>query len=351
MKKAALILLMSSTAFATPKRVIVPATAPSATARAKSVSHTPDVAENVDSDGNPVQPKAQVKSTTPSSTINQRTKMNPTVSASSAGYGTALAKRNPKASVTTNLPSEPGIKAPKFGDFELKAQLRNDLVMARPSELEDIGGKNFNLENEVRIGLKHKSGYGFSLTGTYATDNYADPSGNAGQSKDASLMLFHPSIVKTNTFDLYGYFRLYIPTSEKSREQDVRSGSYWSFLDITLPKKFSMTNLLISRVYTRPNPQPTDLNSLFYNSLELYHQTFKGISLAFGGQFEADNMYRNATGTEVDVYPFIDITLIPNVLIEPKYYFPVFVSGGGSVGASGAALNQTQAELFIKIAI
>lgn len=330
MKTTVLILCLSSSAFAASPTAI-----PTPTPTPKPFSST----------------KIEPARAVPSSTIQQRTKMNPTVSAASPGYATALAKRNVKKSLAVNLPTDPGIKAPKFGDFELKAQFLTIMTMGRAKELQDVGGRNFGLKNEARVGLKHKSGWGFALTGTYQTDNFADPSSDTGKNSDASLILYHPSLVKNNTFDLYGTLRLYIPTSENSREANVRAARYTSLLDITLPKKFSISNTFLAQGFTRPNPGPTDIASIFYNSLELSHQTFKGISLAFGAQAEADGFSGQQTGTQVDVYPFIDFAIIPNVLIEPKYYFPVFVSGGGTVGASGAAFDQSQAELFIKIAI
>jgi|GEM_PF-4566942 len=222
--------------------------------------------------------------------------------------------------------------------------------MANAEELQNEGGKNFGLSNEIRLGLKHQSGWGFNVTGSYQTDNYADPSGDAGTNGDASLMIIHPSIFKNATFDFHGVLRIYAPTSEKSRENDIRSASYYSFIDMTFAKRFSASNLTFIRGFTQPNPTDTSTQSVIVNALEFAHATTKTIALSFGGQFEADNA-RAGTSTEFDLYPFIDFTFIPNVLIEPKYYFPVYVGGNRQVNASGAALNQTQAELLIKIGI
>jgi hypothetical protein len=351
MKTTVLILCLSSSAFGA-SRVMRAEGQASVSAQTKAVSQAlAQSSKLVATSATPGPSDSASAPAAPTSTLKQRTKMNPTVSASSPGYGTALAKRSPKKSIAVTLPSEPGIKAPTFGDFELKAQFRNTMTLGRAQELQDEGGRNFGLNTEVRVGLKHKSGWGIGVTGTYKTDNFADPSSDTGKDSDASLMLSHPSIFKNNTFDLYGALRIYVPTSESSRENDVRSATYYSFLDITLPKKFSLSNTFLVHGFTRPAPGATDITSAVYESLELSHQTAKGMALAFGAQAEADSFYGQQTGTQVDLYPFIDFTLIPNVLIEPKFYLPVFVSGGGSVGASGASLDQSQAELFIKIAI
>lgn len=288
---------------------------------------------------------------TPTSTIKDRTQLDPSPSAATTDYQNALAKRRPKKSLTTDVPSEPGIKPPQFGDWQLKAQLRNDMMLPTVQELQNVGGQNFDLNNEVRLGLKHKSGWGFSLTAAYDTMNYADPSKDVGVTNDASLILFHPSIFKNNTFDLYGYLRLYVPTSESSRENDGRSVAYWSFLDITLAKRFSISQTFSARMYTQSNETDTSKISQIYDAVELAHSTFKGVNLSFGVQ-GIENVYNTqASANEVDVYPFIDFTFIPNILIEPKYYFPVYVGGSKSVGSTGAAMDQSSAELFIKMAI
>lgn len=349
MKKAAILLMMSSTAFAA--QPVKQTAVTTQTSRLVSQSMTPE--EQTPAPKKTAKKKAAPQAVAPQQVngVAQRTQLHPTVNAASPQYANALAKRSPKQSLTTNAPTDPGIQAPKFGDWELKAQIRNTLTMATAEELQNVGGKNFDLGNEVRIGLKHASGWGFSLTGAYQTGNFADPAGDTGVAKDASLMIFHPSLIKNDTFDFHGLVRIYAPTSEKSRENNIQSMAYWGFLDITLAKRFSMTNLLIARGNSQPSPAADDTQSWFYDSLELYHQTAKGISLSFGGQVIQNNSYASGSGTEVDLYPFIDFTIIPNVLIEPKYYFPVFVGGNGSAGVSGAALNQSQAELFIKIAI
>lgn len=263
---------------------------------------------------------------------------------------TVLKKRKvSKQALATN--AEPGIKAPKIGDFELKFQLRNTMTMARAEELQNIGGENFGLSTEVRLGLKHKSGWAFNVTGSHQTNNYADPSRNTGTNGDATLMLIAPSFYKGTLVDWHGVARVYAPTSEKSRANNVRSFAYYNYFDFDFGHKLTATQLTLARFFDRDTKGDSDVTSVIYNALEFYHQTTKGIALAFGGQFEADNTYRGGTGTEFDVYPFIDFTVIPNVLVEAKYYFPVFVGGNGSVGATGAALNQSQAELFVKIGI
>ena len=363
MKKAAILLMMSSTAFAA--QTVKQTTATTATSRLVSQSMTPE-------EQTPA-PKTTAKSAAKKKTAPQairaharvakaapqaaraRAPQAPQAAAPQAvapQQTTVVVRRAPKQALAATVPAaDPGgIKAPTFGDWELKAQLRNTLTMANAEELQNEGGKNFGLSNEVRVGMKHKSGWGFALTGTYQTQNFADPAGDAGSNGDASLMLYHPSIIKNDTFDFHGIARLYAPTSETSREKGILSASYYGFLDMTFAKRLTATNLTIVRGFSQPTPGDTDAQSVIYNSLEFYHATTKSISLSFGGQFEADNS-RSGTSTEFDLYPFIDFSPTPNLLIEPKYYFPVFVGGNRSVNASGAALNQTQAELFIKLSI
>ena len=144
---------------------------------------------------------------------------------------------------------------------------------------------------------------------------------------------------------------MYFPTSEKSQANNIHSVEIRNYLDLTFSHGFTASSFSMARFFDRDTKADSDLSSLVYSSFELAHQTLPTVALAFGGQFEADNSYRAGTGTQIDLYPFIDFTFIPNVLIEPKYYFPVSVGGNRSVDASGVALDQSKAELFIKIAI
>jgi hypothetical protein len=330
MKTAALFLMMSSTAFAAPQlaRKIVPGRAAPQAVRLEQPQAVPQKAPQL----------------APQTTLQTAPQKAPQTTR------TVLRKRKAaKQALATN--AEPGIKAPKIGDFELKFQLRNTMKMARAEELQNIGGENFGLSTEVRLGLKHVSGWSLTATGSHQTNNYADPSRNTGTNGDATLMLGTPSFYKNSLVNWYGVLRGYLPTSEKSRANNVRSMAYYNYLDFDLGHRLTATHVFLGRFFDRDTKGDTDVTSVIYNALEFYHQTTKGISLSFGGQFEADNTYRGGTGTEFDVYPFIDFSFIPNVLIEAKYYFPVFVGGNGSVGATGAALNQSQAELFVKIGI
>ena len=97
-------------------------------------------------------------------------------------------------------------------------------------------------------------------------------------------------------------------------------------------------------------PKPEDSPFVLYQSLELAHQTTKTIALAIGEQTTVETHYGTATGTTVEIYPFADITITKNILIEPKFYMPVLVSNIVD-GPSSVTMNQTQAELFVKISI
>ena len=333
MKKAALFLMMSSTAFAAQPidATTAPQKPPQLARRIVHRKRAPQAPLIVTPQAAKQQPKGHV----PRQVRQSPPQLKP--------------QQTPQQALAMN--AEPGIKAPKFGDFELKAQLRNMMTMARAQELQNVDGQNFGLGTEVRVGLKHTSGWGFNLTASHQTNNYADSARNTGANGDASLMVIAPSFYKDDFVDFHGIGRFYLPTSDSSRSGHVLSADYRNFLDFNFGHSLTATNLTITRFFDRDNKDAAALSSFVYNSLEFTHQTMKTVALAFGGQFEADNSYGNGTGTQVDLYPFIDFTVIPNVLIETKYYFPVFVGGNRSVGASGVALDQSQAELFVKIAI
>ncbi len=350
MKKAALLLMMSSTAFAAPQLVATQAqqavNSPQAV-KAPHAAKTQRAAQAPQHIGR-LQHPPQLSRHLKHGQAPQALPMSYAPQAASP----QLAKRSAPAKQalqTTTAPS--GIQAPKIGDFELKFQLRNTMTVARAEELQDIGGKEFGNLAEIRAGLKHKSGWGFMLTGANATTNFADNGKNTGNNGDATMILNVPSLIKTDSFHWFGYARAYFPTSDRSASNNVSSQAWYNFFEFNLGHNVTATNLTIARVFSRDLKQDSDLTSFVYNSLEFAHQTTSWAALSFGGQFEADNTVRNGTGHEIDLYPFVDIAVTPNILIEPKYYFPVFVGGNGGVGASGASMNQSYFELFVKLAI
>jgi hypothetical protein len=340
MKKAALVLLMSSTAFAAGQ--VAPQAAPQVAPQAA----TKPIAKKKATSQKPPQLARKIvhgqKTLAPQA---------PQLAPQLAATQPQLAKRAPRQTFAANVPVSPDIQAPKFGNFELKAQLRNTMTMARAQELQNVDGQNYGLNTEVRVGLKHVSGWGFNLTGAHKTNNYADSAKNTGTNGDASLMVYTPPYIKNDSVSVYSIVRPYIPTSERSQATNTHSLEFRNYIDLTFSHKLTATNFTLVRFFDADKMGDGDLTSLVYNALEFYHQTLPKVALAFGAQYEADNSYRSGTGTQVDVYPFIDFNVIPNVLIEPKYYFPVSIGGNRSVDASGVALDQSKAELFIKIAI
>ncbi|RYZ76092.1 MAG: hypothetical protein EOP05_06060 [Proteobacteria bacterium] len=255
-----------------------------------------------------------------------------------------------RRAVKSKVEDRVGIQAPSIGNFTFTAVLKNTMTMGRKYELEEIGGRNFALKNELVLGIKHKSGWGFSIADDIRQTNNNDHSKDKRNNiTDASLILSHPAIVKNESMSLGGYLRPYLPTSNRSQDSGFRQLRYYSFLDITMPAKWGLSNLMIPMFFTDNAKKAEDADFLFYESLELTHQTAKTVRFGFGQQTQYEHHRGTPSGTTVEVYPFVDIEIIPNVLIEPKFYLPVFVQNLVDGAPAAVSLAQSQAELYIKM--
>ena len=252
--------------------------------------------------------------------------------------------------VATAVEDSPKIKAPTLGDFTFHFTSKNTMTFGRKAELEEIGGKNYGLTNELLVSAIHSSGWGIELSGAYGSSSNADSSKDKSARKDASVLLYHPSLFKNDSVNLFGKFRAYVPTSEGSQARGATQYRYYSMLAIDLSKRLSVFNLAMPMWFSQNDKKPESSPFNLYDCTELSHQTTKSIALAIGQQTNIETHYGTATGKSVELYPFMDITIIPNVLIEPKIYLPVFVSEIVD-GPKNASIDQTQFELFVKIAI
>jgi hypothetical protein len=276
-----------------------------------------------------------------------------TIQRSSPGSSTVMPVEGaPRArrAVKSKVNKKVGVQAPKAGAYTFSAVLKNTMTFGRKYELEEVGGKNYYLKNELILGVKHKSGWGLAVADHVDQSNYNDPSQNKPvKVKDASLLFSHPAIVKNDFMELGGYLRPYIPTSTSSRENGRRQLRYYSFADFKMPGKWGLSNLALPMFFHSDVMAPTDADFLMLESLELTHQTAKSVRFGIGQQTQWEHHVGSASGTVVDIYPFADLEFIPNVLIEPKIYLPVFVRGLVDDAAQSASLAQSQFELFVKI--
>lgn len=292
---------------------------------------------------------AQAESKAPARAASRTTLKSSRKGGTSTVLATEGAQRVRRA-VKSKVEDRVGIQAPSFGDYTFTAQLKNTLTAGRKYELEEIGGRNYFLKNELVLGVKHKSGWGLSVAEDIRqTSNNADTPDKSARAADASVIVGHPALYKSDSLSVGGQLRAYLPTTEGSQKSGFRQLRYYSFADFTMPEKWGLSHLLMPIYMTSDKMGDTDADWLVYESLELTHQTAKTVRFGFGQQTQWEHHMGTPAGTTVEVYPFVDIEWIPNVLIEPKLYMPVFVNGLVDGAPGIVAMSQIQAELFVKI--
>ncbi len=253
--------------------------------------------------------------------------------------------------VAAAIDDTPGIGPLKAGDYTFPIALKNTMTAGRKDDLETVGGKNYSMKNELIVSAQHSSGWGLGLSAAMTSTDNADKNLNVFKRGDASIILDHPSLIKNDTFSMGGKFRAFLPTTESSRSSGFRQYRYLSITGLQLAHKFSLSQVIMPIVFSSTAPASTDSPFFVYQCLELAHQTTKSIALSIGEQTQVETHYGTEAGTTVEIYPFIDFALTKNILIEPKFYVPIYVYGSVDGAPSTVSLNQTQAELFVKLSI
>ena len=225
------------------------------------------------------------------------------------------------------------------------------MTSGRKFELETVGGKNYSLKNEIFVGLKHNSGWGLAGSAAFVNKSYDDSSKNSSAGADSTILAFHPSIYKDQSTNIYGYARFYLPTSESSQLADKHQYAYYSFADVELGGKWSLSNNLIPRYFTQNSFNPGDTYFYVENETDVYYKLSQWFSIGGAPYLQLDMHDRTAPGTTIELCPLLDFNLGKHALIEPRAYLPIYVDGVVNGGAKAASLANAAAELYLKLSI
>lgn len=233
--------------------------------------------------------------------------------------------------------------------FRFDAALENTVTLGRTYELQEEGGRNFAMRNELFLGVTEKSGWGAKISGLFVSTSNADSSRDFREIGDPSLVISHPSLYKSQDLDIYGRFRYYAPVSTASSAVSLHHFAYYLFADLTLPNQMAISNAFIPRYFNQAEYSDTDAYALIYDATEFTKQLDSNFRLGIGQQTQIETHHFSATGTSIEAYPFIDFIGISNTLLQAKMYFPLYVNNSVGGAPTAAGVSNLQAEFFAKI--
>jgi hypothetical protein len=263
--------------------------------------------------------------------------------------GNALAQSSSTASVNTETSVIPSISAPKFGDFTPTAAVRSTNDSGRFGDYGDPKAKEYRLKNEYFVGASHASGWG--IMGTAVTKGYATQTDSTYGPGDASVILTHPAFYSDETTKVWGAFRRYFALSNWSKDHNVEQYAYYLFTTHKMGKGVELFNAFSARAFNVANNDGKDSPSSFDDLTHISQKMNSWLRLGVGQHITFENHYRDPSGTYMEMYPFAKFILSSNIFIEPRLLLPLYKQNYVFDTPKTVALINSQAELFVNIAL
>lgn len=234
-------------------------------------------------------------------------------------------------------------------EFSYNVAFENTLTMGRAYQLQTVGDRNFAMKNELFFGSQHVSGWGAKLSASFITTSNDDRKKDVSEFGDPSIVIAHPSIVKTRDLDVYGRVRYYLPLATSSKKVGLQHFAYYLLTDVQLPAQMIVSNSFQARYFQQSAYADTDAFALLYDATE-FSKKYELFRFGLGQQTSIESHQVTAPGTTVEAYPFVDFIALANTLLEAKLYVPLYAVGQVVGGPTGVSLSNVQAEFFAKIA-
>ena len=254
-------------------------------------------------------------------------------------------------STTATQSSKYDIVAPKIGPVTIKAAITSQNTTGRGYEYDNSLGRRYRLKNEYSVGAVHTSGFGLSAMAVTSGKQYAE--GNTAQNRmgagDPSLTLIHPALYKDQNLSITGQLRRYFPVSDFSVNRTQQQVAYYLFANYTLPKSAAVWNQLTGRNFDQSFYNKADSKYLVEDYTTLTQNLNSWFKYGIGQHTQFEWHETTAPGQSIELYPLADFIVSSNIYIEPRLYFPLLSVNTVYDAPKAVALNNTQAELFIRM--
>lgn len=260
---------------------------------------------------------------------------------------TKSATTQPAPMLSTKI-ATPTASAPAFKPI---VQMKNRLTTGRKYELEVIGGKNYSRKHELVLGGKHSSGFGAAVTGSVSVSDYDDSTKNKQTTNDITTILYHPTLYKNDGWDVYGFARIYYPTSDASKAANSWHYLYLLGTNFDLGGGLRLENCLIPHYFSKNSFADDDTYFLLEEELLAKYDVTKWMTVGLGPYMVVDSKERSAPGTSIELTPVIGFNLGDHVYFEPKMYLPIYTDGQVGGGPRRAALSEIAGEFYLKLAM
>ena len=166
---------------------------------------------------------------------------------------------------------------------------------------------------------------------------------------DPSITLLHPDFYKSDSLVLFGQFRYYIPTTDRSVDQKINHFAYYFRLNAKFEGGHEIYNEVIPRYFGNTIYKPTDTTN-YVEDTTIYSYKIDGTGWKIGAKSWAQVEEHKVTGTGycLEAGPQATYNFNSNLMISPSISLPLLQSNKVFDGPRAVAMDQAYISLFLQ---
>lgn len=260
----------------------------------------------------------------------------------------------PPASVSTTV-----IVPPKPSSSNLVFGFKSATDSGRMADMDVKGGRTAKSKNEAYLGYRFNNGWGGFYNAVNSYNSYYHQNeqltaktrtrADAWSVGDPSITLMHPDFYKNDTLIVFGQFRYYIPTTDRSVDKKINHFAYYLRMNARFEGGHEIYNEIIPRYFGSTNYSATDTTN-YIEDMTIYNYKIDGTGWKIGAKSWAQYEEHKATGTGycLEAGPQASYSFNSNLSISPSISFPLLKSNVVFDGPKAVATDQAYVSLFLQ---
>ena len=211
------------------------------------------------------------------------------------------------------------------------------------------GARNFKSKNEFFLGYKDQSGWG-----AYAqiSQTYNSLNNNSALTKwyrgDSSITLLHPDCYSDSTTKVFGQFRYYIPTTERSVQKSIQQFAYYFRVSYQMTAAEDIFNEATPRYFNSKNYDLGDTTYSFEDTATYNYKLNKDWKVGAKSYMVYEVHSAEAPGFSWEIGPAAVYTINSNLSISPSISMPAAVKNRVYDGPRAVSTDQAYLDVFLQ---
>lgn len=258
---------------------------------------------------------------------------------SASAVSTSSAEIKPELKKNESVKPILGIKS--YSDFA-RFENRNDDA-SKPT-----GGQVLNAKLDLYAGYVGKAGWGAIFDIAQYRQEYNDSNLDKWAFADPYISLVHPDFYNDDTFRLYGFFRTYIPFTNRSKSLNIHHHAYYSEMSYELGAERLVENEFVPRFFVADHYAADDVNFMVEDTVTVTQRLGHWGRVGLGNWFQMEQHSQTPTGYTSELFPYFDYLIGKTAYVGSRIYLPIYAKNIVWDGPTHATTNQARLELYFQ---